>query len=179
MSKLGISRATSAVDLVTNLELLAEHEAASAALEKLQRGLNKDDRLNSQNKELKQAAQAVRAIEDKMTDSTVSVKLRALKRTRWAELEEKFPAREDSDLDKRFGVNVDAFFEVAIPECVVEITDKKTGKKIEFDPATEWAPLADDMSDGQYAEFIGATLALNRGATAVPFSRVASAVTQS
>lgn len=177
MSKLGIKRATSAVDLVTDLELLSEHERASDTLAKLQRDTRSDDRLNS-SAEVKKAAKAIRALEEKMSDSTVVVKLRALKRSRWAELEEKHPQREDNEVDKRFGVNVDTFFDEAIPECVIEVTDKKSGKKVEFDPATEWAPLADEMSDGQYAEFIGATLALNRGATSVPFSRVASAVTQ-
>lgn len=176
MSKLGIKRATTSVPLVTNLELLSEYDAVADTLEKLQKNA-RADRLNS-SPDLRKAAEAVRALEDKMQESTALVKLRALKRARWAELEEKHPAREDNDLDKRFGVNVDEFFDEAIPECIVEVSMKATGKKVDFDPAADWKELADDMSDGQYSEFIGATLTLNRGATSVPFSRTASVVTR-
>lgn len=176
MSKLGIKRATTSVPLVTNLELLAEYDKASDVLEKLQKNARPDKMVGDT--ELRKAAQDVRALEDQMQDSTVLVKLRALKRTRWAELEEKHPAREDNDLDKRYGLNVDTFFDEAIPECIVEATWKTSGKKVDLDPSTDWAELADDMSDGQYAQFITAALALNRGAAAVPFSRVASVVIQ-
>lgn len=176
MSKLGIKRAVTSVALVTDLELLNEYDRAVEELEKLQKNA-RADRMTG-NPELRKAGKAVQDLEKQMDESTVLVKLRALKRTRWAELEEKHPARDDNDLDKQYGVNVDTFFEDVLPECIVEVTEKPTGKKISFDPDTEWAPLSEEMSDGQYARFLTATLALNRGAADVPFSRIASVVTR-
>lgn len=176
MSKLGIKRPTTSVPLVTNLELLDEYDRATEALERLQKNA-RPDRMTG-DPELRAAGEAVRALEDKMHESTAMVKLRALKRTRWAELEEQHPAREDNDLDKQYGVNVDSFFDAVLPECIVEVSMKGSKKKIDFDPATDWAELSEDMSDGQYARFITAALALNRGAAEVPFSRVASVVTR-
>lgn len=176
MSKFGITRPTATVELVTNFDLLADYQAADAELDRLQRGAQ-PDRLN-QSPALREAAQRVQEIEQAMQDSILLVKLRALKRTRWNELTAKHPAREDHDGDKQWDLNVDTFFDEAIPESIVELKWKKSGEKVDFDVAVDWPALAEDITDSQFADFITGVLRINQGSTAVPFSRVASVVTR-
>lgn len=175
MSKLGIKRATTTVDLVTDLDLLAEYEAAEERLERLGKEA-RPDRLNS-SPEIKKAAKEVQRLEKAMADSVVSFKLRALKKPDFAKLEEEHPPRDDNDVDKSFGVNIDTFLDAAMPSSVVEATWKESGKKAEFS-GSDWPEIAEDITNGQHAEFTAAILRINRGATTVPFSRSASIVTR-
>ena len=78
MSKLGTTRPTSVVDLVTNLGLLAEHQAASDELAHLNRTQSAADRMNNPySKEIRAAAKKVQDIEKQMEESTVCIKLQA------------------------------------------------------------------------------------------------------
>lgn len=174
--KLSITRATEVVELVTNLGLMADHTTAEAELVRLQK-TERPDRLNSST-EVREAAKRVRQIEQQFQESVVLVKLEALGRPRWNELADKHPARENNDADERFEINTDTFFDDAIPESIVSAQWKTTGDPVDLD-ADDWAQLAQEISDVQYAQFITAVLKINQIETSVPFSRSASAVTPS
>lgn len=172
MSKLGIARATTTVQLVTDLSLLGEHEAAEAELERLSKNV-RPDRMNSA-PELRDAAKRVQELEQKMDASVVLVKLRGLKRSQYADLQAEHPERKDNDLDKSFGVNSDTFFDAVIPLSIVEATWKSTGEPVEL----EWAEISDQLTEAQYAQFVTAVMKVNNGKPDVPFSRSASVVTR-
>lgn len=174
--KITISRATTVVELVTDLSLQAEHETAVTALESARHADQKNDRLNSGNGALA-AAKAVQEIESRMQESIVNVKFRALTRARWGQLADEHPARDDNDEDEAFGVNADTFFAVAVPESIVESTWKTTGE--DADLKADWDDIVGELSDAQYAKFVAAVIRINRRDSEVPFSQSASIVSRS
>lgn len=179
MSKLGTTRPTAVVNVVTNLDLLAEHQAANEELERLNRTQSSSDRLNSAySKEIREQAKLVQDLEARMNESTVCVKLRALKRTQYAEVTAKHPPREDNDVDSMFGVNTDTFGDDVIPLSIVDAWNKGTKKKVAF-TGDDWAEEAEEFTDAQYSEFVQAVININRGATSVPFSQNASFMSRS
>lgn len=178
MSKLGTTRATAIVSHVTNLDLLAAHEEAEAELERLNKLTSAGERLNDPyTKQIRAQAKKVLDLEDEMEKSTVRIKLRALKRARYAEITAAHPAREDNDVDRIFGVNTDEFPDAVMPESIVEAWDKTTGEKIDFTGA-DWAEESEEFSDAQLAAFVSKVIKINRGSASVPFSQTASAVTR-
>lgn len=179
MSKLGTTRPTAVVNVVTNLDLLAEHQAANEELERLNRNQTSQDRLNSAySKPIREQAKLIQGIEAKMDESTVCVKLKALKRTQYAEVVANHPPREDNDVDKAFGVNTDTFGDEVIPLSIVAAWEKNSEKKVDF-TGDDWATEAEEFTDAQYSEFVQAVLGINRSSTSIPFSRTASAVNRS
>ena len=179
MSKLGITRPTAVVDLVTNLELLADHQAAREELGRLNRLTTAQERLNSPySADMRAVAAKILDIEKKMDESTVCVKLKALKRAEFAELIAAHPPREDNDVDSHFGFNTDTFADAAIPKSIVGAQRKLSGKKVDF-TGDDWAEVSEELSDAQYADFTSALIGINRQATSVPFSQTASAVNRS
>jgi hypothetical protein len=56
--------------------------------------------------------------------------------------------------------------------------ENSKGEALEFDAATEWGPLADDMTNSQYEDFVLAVLRVNAGRNEVPFSLSAFRMTQ-
>lgn len=178
MSKLGTTRPTAVVNVVTNLDLLAEHQAAEEELERLNRAQSAADRLNSAySKEIRQQAKVIQTLETQMHESTVCVKLKALKRTQYAEVTANHPPREDNDVDTAFGVNTDTFGDEIIPLSIVDAWNKATGEKVAF-TGEDFAEEAEEFTDAQYSEFVQAVLTINRGATSIPFSSNASAVSR-
>lgn len=176
MSKLGTTRPTSVVNLVTNLDLLSEHQAANEELSRLNRITQASDRLNNGfSKEIRDLAKKVQEIEERMDESTVCVKLKALKRAEYAEVIAKHPPREDHDLDTALGFNTETFADDAMPLSIVGAWRKSTKEKIDFTGA-DWEAESAEFTDAQYADFAQALLNLNRGSTSVPFSQTASAV---
>ena len=179
MSKFGTTRPTSVVDLVTNLGLLAEHQAANDELAHLNRTQSAADRMNNPySKEIRAAAKKVQDIEKQMEESTVCIKLQALKRAEYAEITAKHPPREDNDVDAALGFNTDTFGEEVIPRSIVAAWWKTSKEKIDF-TGDDWEAESAEITDAQYADFSTAVLNLNQRATSVPFSRDASAVSRS
>ena len=179
MSKLGTTRPTSVVNLVTNLELLGEHQAANEELSRLNRVAQAADRLNNGfSKETRAAAKRVAELEEQMDESTVCVKLQALKRAQYAEVIAKHPPREDHDLDTALGFNTETFADDAMPLSIIGAWKKSSKEKIDFTGA-DWEAESQEFTDAQYADFAQALLNLNRGSTSVPFSQTASAVNRS
>lgn len=115
-----------------------------------------------------------------MNDSMLLFRLRALPRRRWQELVTEHQPREDNEIDADLGVDQSQFFDAVMSELgtVVSVNRKGSGEVIDFDPA-DWNDLADEMSDGQWAEFAQKILELNRGVVGAPKSRTASRLIQS
>ncbi|MCS4593559.1 hypothetical protein KTJ89_11260 [Brevibacterium sediminis] len=179
MSKLGTTRPTTIINVVTNLELLGEHQSAVEELNKLNRTQSSADRMNSPySKEARAKAKRVQELETEMDESTVCIKLKALKRAEYAEVIAKHPPREDNDVDNALGFNTDTFGDDAIALSIVGAWKKTTGEKIDF-TGDDWKEESAEFTDGQYSDFTNAVLNLNRSSTTVPFSPIASGVNRS
>lgn len=179
MSKLGTTRPTAVVNVVTNLDLLAEHQAASEELDRLNKNQSASERLNNPySKEVRAQAKKVQDIEAQMDESTVCIKLKALKRAEFAETVTNHPPREDHDLDGALGFNTDTFGDDAIPKSIVGAWRKVSGKKVDF-TGDDWEEESAEFTDAQYAEFANVVMNLNRRVTSIPFSPNASAVNRS
>ena len=171
---LTLTRATKIVPLCVNANLRADHERAVQHLDDVRRVDAADPRESST--AVREAAEAVQAIERQMREHTVSFTLQALPRKRWAEFAAAHPPRPDNETDKLVDVDQSALDEV-IAASIIEVR-AHDGADIPFVPAQDWEPLADEMADGQWTQFAMAVLALNNGNPAAPFSPAASRAIQ-
>ncbi|AEI11814.1 hypothetical protein [Cellulomonas gilvus] len=172
MSSLTIKRAEKAIDFCTDLALTARHEQLDAELG----DVRKKRQTLASHSEAELVAQ-LRDLERQMAESTVVFVLRALSNKRWAEHEAAHPPRKGDAADEAYSVNLSTFVDAVMPESIVSVTHKHDGSPVDFDPATDWMSLADEMSNAQFQVFALALLALNRGVTAAPFSLTASLAT--
>ncbi|MGO1562116.1 MAG: hypothetical protein ACTHW7_09840 [Actinomycetaceae bacterium] len=167
-----IKRPERDVNLCLDLSIQADWEAADRELQKhRKRGSEKmvDDRGT-------ELVQQVRDLEAQMHAASVTFRLRALPRNVWAQHVAENPLGDKpTEEDKRFGADSASFFADILPLSIVSVTDAD-GEKVEFDPATEFDPLIEQMTDAQYNQFANAAFILNRGSVDVPFSRAASAI---
>lgn len=172
-SRLAVKRPEKVVPLCLDASLRADWEQAEKALNDASKAGT--DRLTGQAEATRLAAE-VQRLEKEMLAEVVHFRLRGLSRSRWAEIFSMNPPRKDDAIDRDFGANRETFYEAVIVESIVEV--KRGDEVLEFDPEEEWGLLADDMTDGQYAEFADAVFVLNRGSVSVPFSRAASQVSR-
>lgn len=170
-SKFRISLPERTVDLCLDGQAQADWEAAEAALEAARKTSLQDARMAG-SPAVDEAARHVREVEERMADSILTFRLRAMRRTDWAATLVKYPPAEDSAADQRFGANREAFFAEAIPASIVGVT--QAGEPVDFDVEADWDDLADNMTDHQYNAFAEAVLQLNRAEVSVPFSAAAS-----
>lgn len=172
-----ITRARKIVDLCTNADLLAAHEAAVKALTAADRKAATDARETDTS--LRDAAARVVEVESEMLAHSVRFTLEAMRRKGWAEYVAAHPPREGDKLDEQFGVDVSSL-DAAIIAMTVSVTSAATGEPVTgFDVARDWEALADEMTNPQWEAFALAVLRLNQGedaGTSVPFSRAASLV---
>lgn len=166
-----LTRATKTVALCTNLSMAAEHDHAVAALDEAKSAAVRDPRENGSTT-VREAAEAVVALESEMKAHTLTVTLQALPRKAWNEFVADHSPREGDDTDKALGVNVSALDEVIAPS-IVAVT-APDGSDVPFVPATDWPVLADEMSSAQWEPFALAVLSLNNGVQKAPFSPAAS-----
>lgn len=163
---LTIKRPETRVPVCLDGDLVASHEAAEAAfVAERNKGIG-DERLVSPVKAL---AQKVADIEAEMQASTVDFIMRGLKRGAWNDLVAKYEPRDGNALDKSYGFNVESLMVEAIPACIASV-ENRDGESLPFDPAKDWEPLADDMTNSQYEDFVVAVLRVNKGRNEVPFS---------
>lgn len=174
MSKLSIKRPERVVPLCLNAALQAEWEQAEKSLAEARRR-PAGDRLTG-NAGAATLAEAVRDLEAQMLADVVHFRLRALPRSEWAKRLAAHPAKDDDPSDKAFGADKAGFFDDVIPASIVGVT--RGDEPVDFDPATDWSDLADEMTDRQYSDFADAVFMLNRGEVSVPFSRAASSMSR-
>lgn len=168
-----IKRAEGVVEFCTDLALRGEWEQAVDALNEARNTLS-ERWIDGAEKE---AAEAVQALEKQMAESTLSFRICAVPRKVWQETVAAHPPREDNAADEAMGTNVATFFDalLSMPGTIISVNEA-SGKVVDFDPVTDWKPLADEMTDGQYSEFAQKVFELNRGVVARPTSRAASLV---
>lgn len=171
-----VTRPQKQVEFCTVLDLKASHEQAERELADARRAASSDAR-EVPSSAVAEAAERVRALEDQMRAHTVVFTLQAWPRKRWVEFEETHPPRKGNGNDEALSVNVSALDEV-ISGAIISVK-ARDGQDVPFAPATDWTPLADEMTDGQWQDFALAILQLNRGVKAAPFSVAASRVIQS
>ena len=175
---INVKRPQQTVEFIEDATLAQAHEDAVAELQRLVRDDHKAERFVDP--ERKAAAERVKAVEAEAEKSILVFTLQAVGRKRYNELVAEHPAREGNDADQAVGVNQDTFFDALIGECILRVNRKHDNSVEDFDPRKEWSALADEMTDGQYAEFVTAAQELNRGMVRAPFpSRLASAIRES
>ena len=166
-----IKRARRVVDLVTDLSLTEQYTAALRALDEARGTMPAVAMEVGEQPDVQAAAAVVVDLERQMAVSTMRFTVEAVTRLRWAEFVAAHPAREDSDMDRAQGFDISSLDEI-IPESIKAVHDA-AGKPGDFNPKTEWPPLAAELADGQWSEFAAAIVTVN-GASEAPKSRVAS-----
>ncbi|HKS46353.1 MAG TPA: hypothetical protein VJT49_14830 [Amycolatopsis sp.] len=153
------------IPLCLRADLASRHEELDQRLTELA------SRPNATLADLEQAtlAQEIRAVEQQMADSTVTVLLRAVPRPDFRKLAAEHPPREEHAGDRVLGFNQETFYEALIALCLVE-------------PALD-RPRVDrllgKLNDGQYSALAEAAWNLNRSEVSVPFSLTASRIAPS
>ena len=161
-----VKRPETRVKFCLDGDLKAAHEAAEAEFNAVRSRSLGDARLNDPARDL---AKKVSDIEEAMAASTVEFVVRGMKRADWNDLVAGHAPREGNALDKSYGFNVETLMTAAIPKSIAGV-ENQTGEALDFDVASEWTALADDMTDSQYEDFVLATLRVNKGRNEVPFS---------
>lgn len=168
-----MTRPETTVEFCTNIALRSEHERAVAAVKAAQQAAQSDAR-ESGSAAVREAAERVQALEAEMRASTLTFTIRGLRRKVWVEFVESNPPREGNAGDKSYGINVSALDSV-IPDSIVAVKGPD-GSDAPFDPTSEWAELADEMTNGQWSDFANAVILVNHEVRSAPFSPLASAV---
>jgi len=161
-----VKRPETRVSFCLDGDLKAEHEAAEAEFNAARNRSLADGRLVDSSREL---AKKVSELESAMKASTVEFIIRGMKRADWNDLVAAHAPREDNALDKSYGFNVEALMIDALPKATAG-AENQSGEPLDFDAASEWDALADDMTTSQYEEFVVAVLRVNKGRNEVPFS---------
>ena len=158
-----IHRARKVVSLCTDMSLVAEHEDALkqlATAETEAAGMEVNPaRLT--------AARAVKEAESKMLASSLRFTLQALPRKDFEAFKIANPPRPGDQTDANLGFSQAALDDLIAP-CIIEVRDHE-GEPVEFDPAKDWTPLADEMSEAQFTPFATTAYMLNAGVGDVPF----------
>lgn len=163
-----VTRPQATVEFITDAALALEHENAKAALSAVMREDHSADTLAGSPR-VRERAEAVTDLEQRIADSVVVFTLQAVSRKVYNELVAEHPAREGNADDKALGVNGETFFDALISASILRVNKKADNSVVDFDPADEWSDLADEMTDGQYAEFVTEVQQLNRGQVRAPF----------
>lgn len=176
-----IKRPETVVTLWEDAALHAQWQQAVADMERLVREHAADARESGESKPVRDARAKVRNLEKKALDGLLVFTIRAIPRKRFAELEAEHPPREGDKNDEFTNVNLSTFIDAVLsePGSIASVARKSTGEAIPFDGPSEWAALADEMSDGQWQEFAIPTLTVNRGQATPGFSRAAWQTTRS
>lgn len=151
------------VPLCLRGDLLAEWDAASAALAEAQRQAQVEDSLDAGGP-VPGLMERVEAIREQMAQSSVTFRLRAVSRRRWTALYAEHPPRDGDKTDALTGFNRDTFYDALTYECIVE--PKITPQ--------QWERLADNLSSAQFDTLAEAAWTVNRRDVDVPFSLAAS-----
>jgi len=168
-----IKRARKSVDIVTDLALQAQYEAAVEALDRARA----EQQVALENSPGLAEAKVVTDLEKRMADSAITITLEALSNKVYNEIVATIPARDGDSTDDAYGLDISKA-DALIAPSIVEVTEKKSGKKLAFDPAKEWGPLADELSAAQWEQVFLAAYLLNKGVSKAPFSLAAFATTR-
>lgn len=169
--ELKIKRPTKGVELCLDLSLRMEWEQAEVELREARKAPAGDRRMAGDPSQA--LAKKLTDLEAAMNDATVTFELTALDRRSWSKLKLDHPPRKGVEGDKQMGVNEDTFYDAAMALSVLGVTDP-AGEPVEWSHES-WGPLADEMTDAQYADFKLAILQLNVGDAAARLPKSLSA----
>lgn len=150
------------VDLCLRGDLQAEWEALQSALLEAR----KAERTSLADAEPgEEIEKQIRVLEDTMSGSVLTLRLRALNRKDFHDLTLKHPPREDHRLDRMYGFNLETFNAECIRVSVVEpVLDDG-----------EWQQLLEVLTPGQYKLLSDTCEVLNHQPVDLPFSSSGSA----
>lgn len=154
------------VDICLRTSLQHDFEAAEARLEAAEKANRDQDSLGGGPVDLEPIVAEIEALREQMKAKTVTFKFRALPRRRWTALWAEHPPREDSEVDKRWGINEVTFFAALLEACCYEPT---------MTPV-DWETLIDKVTDWQYQVLTTVAWNLNQAPVRVPFSPAASRI---
>lgn len=151
------------VRICLRADLLADFEAAEAALAQAQRAARAENSLEA-GSDIHAYAARVNAIRDEMASASATFRLRAVGRRKWTALYADHPPREGDARDAATGFNRETFFEALTRACIVdpEISD------------TQWDALAELLSAAQWDALVDAAWEVNQAGVDIPFSSAAS-----
>lgn len=144
-------------------DLLAEYDAAAAALDEAERMARIEASLDSGGPKIA-AAERVAAVRERLLAASVTFRLRAVPRSRWTQLYAEHPPRDGDAIDAATGFNRETFFDALTLESVIDPVMA----------AEQWQALADRLSSAQYDALTTAAWEVNRSGVDVPFSLAAS-----
>lgn len=149
------------VDLCLRGDLQAEWEMLHRDLEEARLAAKTGASLaGEQTAEITAIEESLRAVEDTMAGSILTLRFRALNRNEFKSLGVAHPPRSEDKRDNLFGFNVETFNAALIRLCLVEP---------ELDDE-QWTQLLDVLTPGQYRECADTCEVLNHSQVDVPFS---------
>lgn len=145
------------VDLCLRGDLQAEWEALQTQLQDAQRA---EPTSLADPAPAADLEEQIRQLEETMSASVLTLRLRALNRKEFQDLALKHPPREDHRLDKMYGLNIETFnAELVQASCVDPQLDED-----------QWRQLLGVLTPGQYKTLTDTCDVLNHSPVDVPFS---------
>jgi hypothetical protein len=158
------------VDLCLRGDLQAEFEDLERQLaQQVAADQAAGPRLNS-SPAARRIAKQIEDLRERMREETIILRMRALTRRAWGELQKQHPPRKDEADDEQLGFNPDTFIPAAIKACTYEPSD--------LDDET-WDELLDErITEQQFVALQNTMMALNVRPVSVPNSYAASRLLQ-
>ncbi|QCR53206.1 hypothetical protein C1N80_06170 [Brachybacterium sp. SGAir0954] len=160
--ELKINRPTKGVELCLDLEKRSQWETLEARRTELAKDPTIDQRLSGG--PVTEVAREITQLEKEMAAATVTFTLTALSHREWSRFKTEHPPRKGDKGDEALGFNEETIFDAVIPVSIVSVAGPD-GEPVEWAPE-KWAPLADEMTTGQYGDFKRAAFGLNLGEAA-------------
>jgi hypothetical protein len=147
---------------------LAAHERAVKAEADMPRRVGTKPELAGLDEERQQLADEHAALVEKAEETAIRVKVGTVRRTKYRELADKHPPREDNKGDQALGVNALTFREDLVPAAVLEVTeDGKTRLWSDYSEGEKFEFL-DTLADSDFERLFGQAYGLVNGFAAGP-----------
>lgn len=163
------------VEVCLDGKLVAQHHELRRAFERADD--EPRERMTSGG-EARRLADELRALEERIREATVNVRLRSLGKDGWNDLVDKHPARPGEETDEKLGYNADTFFDELVtvsmasmaplsdPDQMVDLTDE------------DRVTILGLVTREKFDEFTRVALSLNIRRVDIPFSSAASKQTR-
>lgn len=168
---LTIKRPTKGVELCLDLSLRMQWEQAEVELREARKTPAGGRMLAGDQSQA--LAKKLTDLEAAMNEATIVFELTALKRRDWDQYKAAHPPRKGVKSDDQMGVDEETFYDAVMADSVLSVTDPD-GAEVEWSHDS-WGPLADEMTNAQYADFKLAILQLNVGEAAARLPKSLSA----
>lgn len=172
----GAKRPHRLVPVAMRLDLAAECEQLERRLVDLELEQSGPAGSLSGSPEAREVAERIQALRAEMQDSVIEFRLEGLpaKRSKggrptWDQLKDAHPPREGNKRDVDNGVDMDAFNEALLRQCIVDpVLDDE-----------DYEALLEALTDGTFTVLIGHCYGVNQQDVEIPFSSAASRILRS